>query len=99
VVVKFTERGCISITVFGRKKEGDRYEIHFPVKDTGIAIPEDKADRLSMLSASILDGSEVCSAYLWSFAGTSIHMLEEKLPGENATKIRALYKSSTGYEA
>ena len=47
--VKFTEKGYISISVSGRKMESDRYEIHFAVKDTGIGIPEDKADRLFQL--------------------------------------------------
>jgi signal transduction histidine kinase len=44
--VKFTENGYVSILVSGRKLEGSSYEIHFAVKDTGIGIPEDKANRL-----------------------------------------------------
>ena len=44
--VKFTERGEVEISVFSRKLDGDNYEIHFIVKDTGIGIPEDKLGRL-----------------------------------------------------
>ena len=44
--VKFTEKGRVVISVFSRKLEGDDYEIHFAVKDTGIGIPEDKLGRL-----------------------------------------------------
>jgi CheY-like chemotaxis protein len=44
--VKFTEKGDVSISVSSRKLECNSYEIHFAVKDTGIGIPEDKADRL-----------------------------------------------------
>ena len=51
--VKFTEKGNISITVSGREIKGDRYEIHFSVKDTGIGIPEDKADRLFQLFSQV----------------------------------------------
>ncbi len=40
--VKFTEKGGVIISVFSRKLEGNNYEIHFAVKDTGIGIPEDK---------------------------------------------------------
>jgi PAS domain S-box-containing protein len=44
--VKFTEKGGLTISVFSRKLEGDDYEIHFAVKDTGIGIPDDKLGRL-----------------------------------------------------
>ena len=44
--VKFTEKGGVVISVFSRKLDGDNYEIHFAVKDTGIGIPEDKLGRL-----------------------------------------------------
>ena len=44
--VKFTEKGEVTISVFSRKLEGDAYEIHFAVKDTGIGIPDDKLGRL-----------------------------------------------------
>ncbi|MBN1235989.1 MAG: hypothetical protein JW999_08065 [Methanotrichaceae archaeon] len=54
---------------------------------------------LGYLAGRILDGSECLLCISPEFAGVFIDMLEEKLPGEDAEKIRALYKSSTGYEA
>ncbi|MCK9440498.1 MAG: PAS domain S-box protein [Methanothrix sp.] len=51
--VKFTENGCISIVVSGRKIDDGSYEIHFAVKDTGIGIPDDKADRLFQLFSQV----------------------------------------------
>jgi PAS domain S-box-containing protein len=51
--VKFTEKGCISIFVSGRKNDDGSYEIHFAVKDTGIGIPDDKADRLFQLFSQV----------------------------------------------
>lgn len=44
--VKFTEKGEVFISVSGRELEGSSYEIHFAVRDTGIGIPVDKANRL-----------------------------------------------------
>jgi CheY-like chemotaxis protein len=44
--VKFTENGRIKISVSSKAVDGDRYEIHFAVKDTGIGIPDDKMERL-----------------------------------------------------
>jgi PAS domain S-box-containing protein len=44
--VKFTEKGEVSISVSGRQLDGSSNELHFAVKDTGIGIPEDKANRL-----------------------------------------------------
>ncbi len=51
--VKFTEKGCISIFVSGRKNDDGSYKIHFAVKDTGIGIPDDKADRLFQLFSQV----------------------------------------------
>ena len=44
--VKFTERGKITIFISSKEIDGQSYEIHFAVKDTGIGIPEDKTWRL-----------------------------------------------------
>jgi len=44
--VKFTEKGRIKISVSSKAVDGDRYKIHFAVKDTGIGIPHDKMERL-----------------------------------------------------
>ncbi|MGA9099714.1 MAG: PAS domain S-box protein, partial [Methanotrichaceae archaeon] len=43
--VKFTDKGDVSVNVTSRQK-GDRYEIRFTVRDTGIGIPADQMDRL-----------------------------------------------------
>jgi len=51
--VKFTEKGCISIFVSGEKNDDGSYEIHIAVKDTGIGIPDDKADRLFQLFSQV----------------------------------------------
>ena len=56
------------------------------------------ARELEYLAGRILDGSECLLCISPEFAGIFLHVLEEKLPGESAGKIRALYKSSTGYE-
>ncbi len=44
--VKFTENGEVKVSVGARQITGDRYEFKFSVRDTGIGIPEDYADRL-----------------------------------------------------
>jgi signal transduction histidine kinase/DNA-binding NarL/FixJ family response regulator/HPt (histidine-containing phosphotransfer) domain-containing protein len=45
--VKFTEHGRIFVTVAARPlAPGDRFEIEFSVRDTGIGIPADRLDRL-----------------------------------------------------
>ncbi len=40
--VKFTEKGEIIVWVTAKKRRGNRYEVQFSVKDTGIGIPSDK---------------------------------------------------------
>ena len=54
--VKFTEKGEISVSVSGKRLEGENYELHFAVKDTGIGIPRDKMERL-FKSFSQIDSS------------------------------------------
>ena len=54
--VKFTENGGVSVSVSSEWLEGDGFELHFAVKDTGIGIPEDKMSRL-FLSFSQIDSS------------------------------------------
>lgn len=54
--VKFTEKGEISVSVSGTRLEGENYEIHFAVSDTGIGIPKEKMGRLFQ-SFSQIDSS------------------------------------------
>jgi PAS domain S-box-containing protein len=56
--VKFTEDGEVVARVEARRVsgDGDRYELHFIVRDTGIGIPADRMDRL-FESFSQLDAS------------------------------------------
>ncbi|HEY6906442.1 MAG TPA: ATP-binding protein, partial [Ignavibacteriaceae bacterium] len=55
--VKFTEEGEVFIAVSSTRLDGDKYEIKFTVKDSGIGIPENKKHRLfqafTQLDASI----------------------------------------------
>ena len=44
--IKFTNKGEVAVHVSSRKLEGNDYEIHFAVEDTGIGIPEDKMNQL-----------------------------------------------------
>jgi PAS domain S-box-containing protein len=55
--VKFTEEGEVLVTINSARIDGDKYEIKFCVKDSGIGIPENKKHRLfqafTQLDASI----------------------------------------------
>ncbi len=44
--VKFTDNGEISISVSSKALEGNKRQITFAVKDTGIGMPQEKMDRL-----------------------------------------------------
>lgn len=44
--VKFTDKGEVTISVIGQKRDGEGYEIHYAIKDTGIGIPQDKMSQL-----------------------------------------------------
>jgi PAS domain S-box-containing protein len=44
--VKFTDEGEVSVSVSSKTIEGDKLQITFAVKDTGIGIPSDKMDRI-----------------------------------------------------
>ena len=43
--VKFTDKGDISVSVSSKVFEGNKSQITFAVKDTGIGMPQDKMDR------------------------------------------------------
>lgn len=57
-----------------------------------------EAQDLEYLAGRILDGAECLLCISPEFAGIFLNVLEKRLPGESAGKIRALYKSSTGYD-
>jgi PAS domain S-box-containing protein len=44
--VKFTDAGDISVSVSSKTIKGNKHQIQFAVKDTGIGMPQDKMDRL-----------------------------------------------------
>lgn len=44
--IKFTEVGEVLVSASAEKVEGEKFEIKFTIKDTGIGIPEDRMDRL-----------------------------------------------------
>lgn len=44
--VKFTEKGEVVVNVSFTHREGFAYDLNFSVRDTGIGIPQDKADTL-----------------------------------------------------
>ena len=44
--VKFTDEGEVSVSVSSKAIEGNKLQITFAVKDTGIGIPSDKMDRI-----------------------------------------------------
>jgi PAS domain S-box-containing protein len=46
--VKFTDEGCISVSVSAQILEGNNHQIAFEVEDTGMGMPLDKMDRLFM---------------------------------------------------
>ncbi len=44
--VKYTQEGSVTLTIEGRRREGDDITLYVEVKDTGIGIREDDMDRL-----------------------------------------------------
>jgi PAS domain S-box-containing protein len=44
--VKFTDAGDVSVSIFSKATDGNKHQIHFAVKDTGIGIPPEKMNKL-----------------------------------------------------
>jgi signal transduction histidine kinase/DNA-binding response OmpR family regulator len=44
--VKFTDKGEVVVSVSGRTRDGDLYELHFAVRDTGVGIPPSLQEHL-----------------------------------------------------
>jgi len=70
--VKFTDRGSVELEVAAHPGGGGMWEIHFAVKDTGIGIPEDKADRL------FLSFSQIESSTTRKYGGTGLGLAISK---------------------
>ena len=74
--------------------------MHFATDD------EDLQDRLKRLSTEdlkyladlILDGSECLLCISPEAAGMFLELLEERVPGDTAKRIREQYNSATGYD-
>ena len=70
--VKFTEKGVISVSVSSKGLEGENYEVHFAVKDTGIGIPQDKMERL------FKSFSQIDSSTTRKYGGTGLGLVISK---------------------
>jgi hypothetical protein len=75
--------------------------MHFAADDEDL---QDRLERLSTedlkyLAGRILDGSECLLCISPEAAGMFLDLLENKVPGDAAEKIREQYKSATGYDA
>lgn len=93
--VKFTDEGEVDLSVAGKPAEGGCYLLTFCVKDTGIGIPADRADRLFQ-SFSQVDvsttrrfggtglGLAICKR-LCELMGGSIAVESSGVPGEGTT--------------
>ncbi|MCP4660659.1 MAG: response regulator, partial [bacterium] len=44
--VKFTDAGEVTVEVCARRLDGERFEVHFALRDTGIGIPAERLDTL-----------------------------------------------------
>ncbi|MGI9509751.1 MAG: response regulator [Geminicoccaceae bacterium] len=75
--VKFTDRGSVVIEVTARPESQGKVGLCFAVRDTGIGIPADKADRL------FSDFNQVDSSIARRFGGTGLGLAITKLLAEN----------------
>src|SRR6185295_1510063 len=60
--VRRTHAGEVTVSVWGKLLPAERHELHFVVRDTGIAIPTDRADRLFQPLSRIVTGAKVADA-------------------------------------
>ncbi len=92
--VKFTEQGEVFVSV-SAKKIGDKYELLFSIKDTGVGIPFDKMDRL------FKSFSQVDSSTTRTHGGTGLGLaISQKLSQMMGGKVwveSELGKGSTFY--
>ncbi|MBR9976861.1 MAG: response regulator [Bacteroidetes bacterium] len=102
--IKFTDRGEIFITVSMTEQEGQRLQLRFDVRDTGIGIPADKMDRLFRSFTQI--DSSTTKKYGGTGLGLAISsrlvaMMEgriwaESRPGEGSTFSFTIQVEDTG---
>ena len=64
--IKFTEEGSVQVELTNVKDEGESHQIRFEVRDTGIGVPDDRADELFTEFATI-DAN-----YARKFGGTGL---------------------------
>ncbi|MFO0818242.1 MAG: ATP-binding protein [Pirellulales bacterium] len=64
--IKFTERGCVEVSVTGGRQLGDRLELIFAVRDTGIGIPPEQLDKI------FHEFEQVDSSHSRQFGGTGL---------------------------
>jgi len=74
--------------------------MHFAADDYDL---QERLKRLSIedleyLADLILDGSECLLCISPEAAGMFLDLLEERVPGDTAKRIRELYNSATGYD-
>jgi CheY-like chemotaxis protein len=92
--VKFTEKGKVSVSLSGKQIDGDEYELHFAVQDTGLGIHPDRQERL-FRSFSQVDASTsrrfggtglglAISKRLCELMGGRIWVESTGIPGEGA---------------
>ncbi len=92
--IKFTERGEVLISVCS-ETQGNLYEIHFAIKDTGIGIPQEKMDRL-FKSFSQVDDS-ITRKYVGAGLGLAISRKLVELMGGRIWAESDLDSGSTFY--
>lgn len=89
--VKFTEKGEVSVSLSSMELKGNSYDIHFAIKDTGIGIPQDKADRLFQ------PFSQVDASMARKYGGTGLGLaISKKLVGMMNGRIWAESEAGKG---
>lgn len=77
--IKFTEKGSVSFSISGKKKNGNRMQVSFEVADTGIGIPKETQQ-------------QIFSEWTQADTGTSRHFGGTGLGLAITTKLAELHK-------
>ena len=67
--IKFTDKGSVTVSVTGKEKEGEVYEIHFSVQDTGMGISAE--DQLKLFKSF----TQVDTSSTRNFGGTGLGLV------------------------